>query len=86
MNNLNSIKLSELLQGIANVMPEMDCNITSLTLDSREVKAGTLFVALKGTQQHGLDYAGAVEAQGAAAIIWESDGLTRVYRIRNSSI
>ncbi len=77
MNKLHSIKLSVLLEGIAEVMPEADCNITSLTLDSREAKSGTLFVALKGTRQHGLDYAAAVERQGAVAIIWEADGLTK---------
>lgn len=65
--------LSALLQGIANISMEMDCEITSLTIDSREVKEGTLFIALRGTQQHGLDYAEAVVEQSAVAIIWEAD-------------
>ena len=77
MNKQHSIKLSVLLKGIVKVMPEADCDIISLTLDSREAQAGTLFVALKGTQQHGLDYAAAVEKQGAVAIIWEADGVTK---------
>ena len=77
MNKQHGIKLSVLLKGIVKVMPEADCDIISLTLDSREAQAGTLFVALKGTQQHGLDYAAAVEKQGAVAIIWEADGVTK---------
>ncbi|WP_299874376.1 UDP-N-acetylmuramoyl-L-alanyl-D-glutamate--2,6-diaminopimelate ligase [uncultured Cocleimonas sp.] len=77
MIKLFSIKLSVLLEGIAQVSPEMDCDITSITLDSREAKTGTLFVALKGTQQHGLDYADAVAKQGAVAVVWEADGLTQ---------
>ncbi|PID33698.1 MAG: UDP-N-acetylmuramoyl-L-alanyl-D-glutamate--2,6-diaminopimelate ligase [Thiotrichales bacterium] len=70
------MKLSVLLAGIVKVAPEMDCDVTSLTLDSREVEAGALFVALKGTQQHGLDYAEAVSKQGAVAVIWEADHST----------
>ncbi len=81
MNKLHSVKLSVLLKGVSNVRPEMDCDITSLTLDSREVKAGTLFVALKGIQQHGLDYAAVVEKLGAVAIIWEADGLTKAPKL-----
>lgn len=77
MTKPNSKKLSGLLEGIVKVIPGMDSDITSLTLDSREAEAGTLFVALKGTQQHGLDYADAVAKQGAVAIIWEADGLTQ---------
>ena len=65
--------LSMLLEGIAPFPAEQDCEITSLTIDSREVGEGSLFVALKGTEQHGLNYASAVAEKGAAAIVWESD-------------
>ena len=51
-------------------------SISDLTLDSRNVSEGCLFVALQGTQLHGLDFAIKAEKQGAAAIIWErSDGM-----------
>ncbi|GAA0426216.1 UDP-N-acetylmuramoyl-L-alanyl-D-glutamate--2,6-diaminopimelate ligase [Cocleimonas flava] len=76
MNKLFPTKLSVLLEGIAQVTPALECDITSITLDSREAKAGTLFVALKGTQQHGLNYANDVAKQGASAIVWEKDGIT----------
>jgi len=69
--------LSTLLEGIATVSVEQDCEITALTIDSREVISDTLFVALKGTQQHGLNYASAVAKQGAAAIVWEADATTQ---------
>lgn len=69
---------SSLLKGIASVSVEQDCDISSLSIDSREVGEGSLFVALKGTQQHGLDYAAAVTKQGASAIIWESDNAVEV--------
>jgi len=64
--------LSLLLEGIAKVTKDQDCEITSLTIDSREVVAGTLFIALQGTQQHGLDYAELVLEKSGSAIVWES--------------
>ena len=65
--------LSALLQDIASVSVEQDCEITVMTIDSHEAVEGSLFVALKGTQQHGLNFAEGVSKQGASAIIWESD-------------
>ncbi len=62
-----------LLNGIVNVPPVLDCKLTSMTQDSREIAPGALFIALKGIQQHGLAFARQAEKQGAAAIIWESD-------------
>ncbi len=46
--------------------------ITGLTLDSRNVSDGMLFVALQGTQSHGLAFAEKAEQLGAVAVIWES--------------
>jgi len=66
-----AITLSELLVGFADV--PSGCELTSITLDSRNVTEGALFVALKGTLQHGLSYAEVARKNGAAAIIWESD-------------
>ena len=63
--------LSSLLQNIVDV--PMDAPVSSMTQDSREVKEGCLFVALKGTQQHGMAYAKLAEEQGAVAIVFEAD-------------
>ena len=57
-------------RGAANV------GITDMTQDSREVRAGSLFVALKGAMHHGLEFARQACEQGAAAILWEpADGI-----------
>ncbi|MEH6456102.1 MAG: UDP-N-acetylmuramoyl-L-alanyl-D-glutamate--2,6-diaminopimelate ligase [Cocleimonas sp.] len=73
--------LSLLLKGVVPISVEQDCEITSLTIDSRDVVKGSLFVALKGTQQHGLNYASSVAEKGAAAIIWESDVNTQTQNL-----
>ncbi len=78
--------LSVLLQGVASISAVHDCEITSLTIDSREVTAGSLFIALKGAQQHGLDYAEAVVQQGAVAIIWESSDSLQQKQIQDLTI
>ncbi len=70
---MSTILLSFLLNDLVDVSEREDVSLSAITLDSREVKNGTLFVALKGTVQHGLDYAEAAEKSGAIAIIWESD-------------
>jgi UDP-N-acetylmuramoyl-L-alanyl-D-glutamate--2,6-diaminopimelate ligase len=58
-------------EGLKRLSPELQIN--GLTLDSRAVNEGMLFVALKGTQTHGLHYALKAQQQGAVAILWESD-------------
>ncbi len=72
-----SKKISSLLQDIVatDLLDSLteSCMINALTLDSREVQAGSLFVALSGGHHHGLEFALTAEKQGAAAIIWEAD-------------
>jgi UDP-N-acetylmuramoyl-L-alanyl-D-glutamate--2,6-diaminopimelate ligase len=65
-----SVSLRWLLDGIAAV-PERDAQIVDLALDSREVRAGSLFLALRGARSHGLDFLGEALARGAAAVLWE---------------
>jgi UDP-N-acetylmuramoyl-L-alanyl-D-glutamate--2,6-diaminopimelate ligase len=62
-----------LLAGLLEVDPASDRQILGLTLDSRQVKPGSLFLACSGTRQHGLAFARQAIAQGAAAILWEPD-------------
>lgn len=68
-------RLSTLLSGLADLLPLQDREINGLCLDSRKLATGDLFFARAGTQQHGLVFARRVIAQGAAAIVWEPDGL-----------
>lgn len=48
--------------------------ITGLTLNSRAVVTGNVFIALAGSKQHGLSHAGQVIAKGAGAIIFDPAG------------
>ena len=65
-----SSALMWLLDGIASV-PHNDSRVSDLTLDSREVRAGSLFFALPGRKVHGLDYAADAAARGASVVLWE---------------
>lgn len=46
--------------------------IADLTQNSREARAGSLFLALRGRHSHGLAFARQACDQGAAAVLWES--------------
>jgi UDP-N-acetylmuramoyl-L-alanyl-D-glutamate--2,6-diaminopimelate ligase len=59
-----------LLDGIAAV-PANDTRIDDLTLDSREVRSGSLFFALPGRSVHGLKFAAEAAARGARVVLWE---------------
>jgi UDP-N-acetylmuramoyl-L-alanyl-D-glutamate--2,6-diaminopimelate ligase len=65
-----STSLMWLLDGIA-AAPANDSRIEDLTLDSREVRAGSLFFALQGHSAHGLKFAAEAAARGACAVLWE---------------
>jgi UDP-N-acetylmuramoyl-L-alanyl-D-glutamate--2,6-diaminopimelate ligase len=64
--------LSELAEGLASVPPGL--LVSDVTLDSRAVKPGTLFLACRGQKHHGLDFADAVIAQGVRAVLYETAG------------
>lgn len=51
-----------------------DARISGLTLDSRRVRPGDLFMAIPGGQQDGRAHIAAAQANGAAAIAYESEG------------
>ncbi len=46
-------------------------DVAGLTLDSRQVVDGTLFVAIQGSVGHGMDYIDAAIASGASAVIYD---------------
>jgi len=64
--------LSVLLGGAGRA--DRDVLLTDLTLDSRQVRPGSAFLACRGTRRHGLDFAADVARRGASAILWETDG------------
>jgi UDP-N-acetylmuramoyl-L-alanyl-D-glutamate--2,6-diaminopimelate ligase len=65
-----SAALMWLLDGIAKI-PATEARVSDLTLDSRQVRAGSLFFALPGLKDHGLKFAADACARGASAVLWE---------------
>lgn len=55
--------------GFANVP------VSKLTIDSRQVEPGTVFIALPGISCHGMAFAGQAEKMGACAILTDAAGL-----------
>src|ERR1700722_5931686 len=58
-----TVPLTWLLDGIAEV-PANDAQVADLALDSREVRAGHLFFALRGRRSHGLEFVAEAAARG----------------------
>jgi len=63
-------ELAELCEGIVEVPSGIA--VTDLTLDSRKVSRGGLFLACAGRRTHGLAALPEALARGARAILWES--------------
>ncbi len=61
--------LDTLLAGVADV--PADVPVADITLDSREVRTGALFIALRGNRTHGLEYLDDALQRGATAVAWE---------------
>lgn len=66
-------------QTMQTLLPEMDlgkaadCFVNNVTLDSRKINPGELFVAIKGHAIDGRDFIAKAIEQGAAAIVVEAD-------------
>lgn len=61
--------LATLLAGIVGDAPNL--RVSGLSLDSRRVRQGDAFLALRGSREHGLAHLPQALAQGASAILWE---------------
>ena len=80
------MKLQELLKGIkpTSIIGGVDADITGVDIDSRQVKDGHLFVAMKGTQVDGHRFIPKSIEQGASAVLCEdlpeekTDGVTYI--------
>ncbi len=65
--------LDELLKGWTTLQENYSAiSINGLSIDSRFASVGDLFFALRGLQQHGLQYSQQAVDNGVAAIAWES--------------
>lgn len=67
------MKLQELLKGIkpTSIIGGVDADITGVDIDSRQVKDGHLFIAMKGTQVDGHRFIPKAIEQGASAVLCE---------------
>lgn len=70
--------LSELSSYLGVPQSHHDAVFTGVTMDSRAVKRGDLFIALKGMKVHGATYADEVARQGAVAILTDLEGARQI--------
>ena len=66
--------LAQLTAGFAAVPAQV--LVSDVTLDSRAVLPGALFLACRGRTHHGLEFAADAVARGARAVLYERDGET----------
>ncbi len=86
------MKLSNIISKIKTIttIGKTDLEVKSICFDSREVKEGSLFVALKGETSDGHDYIEMAIKSGACAIVCEkipSDNVSStIIHVENSHI
>ena len=79
------MRLSEMLKGVDCVPPAQDVEITGISYDTRTIRPGELFVALRGYKTDGHNYIEEARAKGAAAIVAEEgEDLLRVLDSRGA--
>ena len=74
LNGLRSCRLSELLSGVVNIAPVQDREINGISLDSRKVDQGMLFIAVEGIDADGREYIGDALNRGCIAVVYENSG------------
>jgi len=62
-------RLAELTAGLIDAPAALE--VSDVTLDSRAVRPGALFLACRGHGRHGLEFAGDALARGARAVLYE---------------
>lgn len=68
------MRLHELLSDVTQIPSLEEIEITGLSLNSQEMKAGELFVALKGLKQDGRAFIQDAIRNGASAVLCEEEG------------
>ncbi|HET8553474.1 MAG TPA: UDP-N-acetylmuramoyl-L-alanyl-D-glutamate--2,6-diaminopimelate ligase [Rhodanobacteraceae bacterium] len=69
-----SMTLRDLLAGVAEPATAGDIVVSGLNLDSRRVRPGDAFIALKGGTTHGIEFASKALERGAVVVLAESVG------------
>ncbi|MDE2090571.1 MAG: UDP-N-acetylmuramoyl-L-alanyl-D-glutamate--2,6-diaminopimelate ligase [Gammaproteobacteria bacterium] len=72
--HLSGVSLAAIMQGEAQVLAGRDLRIQGLTLDSRAVHPGYLFLACHGQHHHGLHYLNDARVRGAIALAYDPEG------------
>lgn len=75
-----TMRLSMLLKNIMSVPAEADCDVPRLVLDSRQVEARDLFLAVKGTHLDGRKYIADAINLGAVAVLVDADSENEAIR------
>ncbi len=80
------VKLSSLFAGMAEIPDTDDYEVSGISIDSRNITAGDLFIALPGTRQHGNEYIAAAIEKGAVAVAYDADSsLSAVVNLRKNN-
>jgi UDP-N-acetylmuramoyl-L-alanyl-D-glutamate--2,6-diaminopimelate ligase len=74
---VTSVSLLWLLDGIATLPADEAAGravrVGDLTLDSRDVRTGSLFFALGGRRAHGMHFAAEAAGRGASVVLWDPE-------------
>jgi len=70
---LKALKLSELTNALDARLISADASFDGVSIDSRAIKAGQLFIALTGPRFDGHDYLNEVAGKGAVAALVERE-------------
>jgi len=65
----HAMTLKQLLRDYVAIDCLPDIPVTGMSMDSRDIQPGNIFVALAGNREHGLAYAEAAVARGAVAVL-----------------
>ena len=66
--------VAELTSAFTNYSDLENISITGVSIDSHQIEAGDLFVAVAGAKVHGATYAGNAKLNGAVAVLTDEVG------------
>jgi len=69
-----SASLRKLLDGFLDVPDSVECSVDGITMDSRKVTPGTLFLACAGMRSHGAHFIEDAVRRGARVVLVEAGG------------
>ena len=70
---MSTRSLREITAGLVPVNVPAELRVSDVTLDSRSVSPGALFLACRGGTRHGLEFAQQAVARGARAVLYEGE-------------